>query len=54
MAHIHVAPDVPGIASLLQAYPETAVPLMAPAQMPLRGPSTLTPGERGVGRICHN
>ncbi len=46
MPYIEVAPGVPGIGSLLRAYPETGKPLMALAQMLLRGPSTLTQGER--------
>jgi uncharacterized peroxidase-related enzyme len=46
MPHIEVPPGVPGISSLLMAYPETAKPLMALAQLLLRGPSTLTEGER--------
>jgi len=46
MAHIQVPPDVPGIASLMIAYPETAGPLNELAQVLLRGPSTLSQGER--------
>jgi uncharacterized peroxidase-related enzyme len=46
MPHIEVPPGVPGIVSLMAAYPETAGPLNALAQVLLRGPSPLTPGER--------
>lgn len=46
MPHIEVPPGVPGISSLLMAYPKTAKPLMALAQLLLRGPSTLSEGER--------
>jgi uncharacterized peroxidase-related enzyme len=46
MAHIQVPPEVPGIVSLMMAYPKTAVPLNALAEVLLRGPSPLSPGER--------
>ena len=49
MAHIQLGVDeqrFPGIQGLLQFRPETARPLMMLAEVLLRGPSTLTPGER--------
>ncbi|HEX4832746.1 MAG TPA: carboxymuconolactone decarboxylase family protein [Trebonia sp.] len=46
MPHISLGNDAPGIVSLLIYRPETAEPLCGLAEMLLRGPSSLTPGER--------
>ncbi|GIM89613.1 carboxymuconolactone decarboxylase family protein [Paractinoplanes toevensis] len=49
MAHIDLGVDEsrsPGIQGLLQYRPETAKPLMELAEVLLRGPHTLSPGER--------
>jgi uncharacterized peroxidase-related enzyme len=46
MPHIPLDPQLPGIRSLMAYRPETAAPLNALAQTLLRGPSTLTVGER--------
>ncbi len=49
MAHIDLGVDErksPGINGLMQYRPETAKPLGALADVLLRGPNTLTPGER--------
>jgi uncharacterized peroxidase-related enzyme len=46
MAHIHLGNDLPGIVSLMQYRPETGRPLSELAEVLLRGPSTLTRGER--------
>lgn len=46
MAHIDLPDGVPGILGPLQAYPETAQHMTGLAQALLRGPSSLTPGER--------
>ena len=46
MAYIQVTENLPGIASLLAFYRESAKPLMELAQTLLRGDSPLTPGER--------
>src|SRR5690242_818465 len=46
MAHIRVPPDLPGLVSLMAAYPTTARPLGALMEALMRGPSTLTFGER--------
>jgi uncharacterized peroxidase-related enzyme len=49
MAHIDLGVDetmFPGIQGLLRYRPETARPLMMLAEVLLRGPSTLSPGER--------
>jgi uncharacterized peroxidase-related enzyme len=49
MAHIELNVDeqmFPGMAGLAQYRPETAGPLLDLAQILLRGPSTLSPGER--------
>ena len=46
MAHIAVTPAVPGIRSLALFRPETAKPLYELAQVLLREPSSLSPGER--------
>lgn len=46
MAHIALPEDLPGILGPLTQYPETARYLNGLAQELLRGPSTLTPGER--------
>jgi uncharacterized peroxidase-related enzyme len=48
MAHIPVPDGVPGIVGPLLAYPETAKHLRGLAEELLRGPSSLTPGEREV------
>ncbi|GAA3345556.1 carboxymuconolactone decarboxylase family protein [Amorphoplanes nipponensis] len=45
MPHINL-PDLPGIVGLLVQYPHTAGPLNGLADALLRGPSSLTPGER--------
>ena len=46
--HIALPSGLPGITSALAYRPETAKPLMELAQILLRGPSTLTPGEREI------
>jgi uncharacterized peroxidase-related enzyme len=46
MAHIALPEGIPGISAALTFRPETARPLMDLAQTLLRGPSSLTPGER--------
>ena len=46
MPHIKLSDELPGIVSLFAFRPETAKPLRALAEVLLRGPSTLTPGER--------
>lgn len=46
MAYIDLPNEYPGIRSLMMYRPETAHPLNQLAQALLRGPSTLTPGER--------
>lgn len=46
MAHIELGNDLPGIRGLLAYRPETAKPIMALAEILLRGDSTLTRGER--------
>lgn len=46
MAHIKLPEGLPGIVGLLAYRPETAKPLSELAEVLLRGPSTLTPGER--------
>jgi uncharacterized peroxidase-related enzyme len=46
MAYVAVPPGAPGIVGLLEAFPHTARALNQLAQVLLRGPSTLTPGER--------
>jgi len=46
MAHISLPDGVPGIRGLMAAYPETQVHLSGLAEALLRGPSSLTLGER--------
>jgi uncharacterized peroxidase-related enzyme len=46
MPHIPLDPQLPGISALFAYRPETAAPLGQLAQVLLRGPSTLTVGER--------
>jgi len=46
MPHISLGSDAPGIVSLLIYRPETAKPLCGLAEALLRGPGSLTPGER--------
>jgi len=46
MAHIQLPEDLPGIRGLLAFRPETAEPLNQLADVLLRGPNTLSPGER--------
>jgi uncharacterized peroxidase-related enzyme len=48
MPHIPLPEGAPGIVGLLLAYPDTVEPLSALAEVLLRGPSSLTPGEREV------
>ena len=46
MAHIKLPDGLPGIVGPLNYRPETGKPLRELAEVLLRGPSTLTPGER--------
>lgn len=46
MPHIDLPDGVPGILALMQKHPETGKHLTRLAQSLLRGPSSLTPGER--------
>lgn len=46
MPHIPVSPEVPGIRGLMSFRPATAKPLQDLAETLLRGPSSLTRGER--------
>lgn len=46
MSHIDLPDGIPGILAPMQAHPETAEHLTGLAQALLRGPSSLTPGER--------
>lgn len=46
MAHVPVPEGIPGIVGLMHYRPETAAPLNALAEVLLRGPSSLTRGER--------
>jgi uncharacterized peroxidase-related enzyme len=46
MAHITLPPDLPGIRGPMAFRPETAKPLNELVDVLLRGPHTLTPGER--------
>jgi uncharacterized peroxidase-related enzyme len=46
MAHINLPPDLPGIRGPMAFRPETAKPLNELVDVLLRGPHTLTPGER--------
>jgi uncharacterized peroxidase-related enzyme len=46
MAHINLPAGLPGIRALLTYRPETAQPLNELVDVLLRGPHTLTPGER--------
>jgi len=48
MAYIKLNEELPGIVGLLDYSPETAKPLTDLAETLLRGPSTLTPGEREI------
>lgn len=46
MAHINLPADLPGIRGLLAFRPGTAGPLNELVDVLLRGPNTLSPGER--------
>jgi alkylhydroperoxidase family enzyme len=46
MAHIALNTDLPGISGLFRYRPQTAAPMEELAEVLLRGPSTLTRGER--------
>lgn len=46
MPHIALHPDQPGIRGAMAFRPETAKPLNELVEVLLRGPNTLTPGER--------
>src|SRR5215471_13682337 len=46
MPHIALPPDLPGIRGPMAFRPETARPLNELVDVLLRGPHTLTPGER--------
>jgi uncharacterized peroxidase-related enzyme len=64
MPHIPLPPDLPGIRGAMAFRPETARPLNALVEILLRGPSTLTRGERELiatyvssrncTEYCHN
>ncbi|GGP86364.1 carboxymuconolactone decarboxylase family protein [Streptomyces melanogenes] len=55
MPHIELGNDLPGIMSLFAFRPETAGPLNELAEVLLRGPSTLSRGERELiaARVSH-
>ncbi len=46
MPHIELSPDLPGIRGAMAFRPETARPMNALVEILLRGPNSLTPGER--------
>ena len=46
MPHISLPPDLPGIRGPMAFRPETAQPLNKLVDVLLRGPHTLSPGER--------
>ena len=46
MPHIKLHPEMPGIIALFDFNPETAKPLCELAEILLRGPSSLSQGER--------
>ena len=46
MPHIKLSDELPGIVSLFAFRPDTAKPMRALAEVLLRGPNTLTSGER--------
>src|SRR6266568_294875 len=52
MPHIALNSDEPGIRGLLRFRPETGRPLGELAEVLLRGPSTLTRGERELIAAC--
>jgi alkylhydroperoxidase/carboxymuconolactone decarboxylase family protein YurZ len=52
MPHIKLSDELPGIVSLFAFRPETAKPMRALAEVLLRGPNTLTSGEREL--IAHH
>lgn len=55
MPHLPLDPSLPGISALFAYRPETAAPLGQLAQILLRGPSTLTVGERElIGTVVSN
>ena len=64
MPHIPLPPDLPGIRGAMAFRPETARPLNALVEILLRGPSTLSRGERELiatyvssrnsTEYCHN
>ena len=55
MPHIPLDPTLPGISSLFAYSPVTAAPLGQLAEILLRGPSTLTVGERElIGTVVSN
>ena len=60
MPHIQLPDELPGIAGAFAFRPETAKPMRALAEVLLRGPSSLTSGERemiasfvSTGNDCH-
>lgn len=46
MPHVEIPSGLPGITGLLDAYPEPGLPIRDLTQFILRGPNTLTEGER--------
>lgn len=64
MPHISLDPELPGIRAAMAFRPETARPLNALVEILLRGPNSLTPGERELiatyvssrncTQFCHN
>ena len=52
MAHIPLPPDLPGIRGPMAFRPETAKPLTELVEVLLRGPHSLTPGERELIATC--
>jgi alkylhydroperoxidase family enzyme len=52
MAHIKIPESLPGIVGPMAFRPETAKPMNELAEVLLRGPSTLTSGEREMIATC--
>jgi uncharacterized peroxidase-related enzyme len=52
MAHIALPPGLPGITSAFAFRPDTAKPMRELAETLLRGPSTLSSGEREILAAC--
>jgi hypothetical protein len=51
MAHVHIPKGIPGILGPMTLIPQTAKPMNEPADILLRGPNSLAPGNHELTKV---